>query len=189
MNPPSRGYIWILVATEYFTKWAEAIPLRKAIGGVVANFIKVNIIIRFGVPHRIINDNDTPFVNNDVRKMLEFYQVKHHRSSPYFPQGKGQAEATNKTLIKIISKMSQEYTGGWAVHLLDTLWASRNSSKSTIGFSPFSLVYRTEVVSLAEIITPSLRVMQMQEKEKEEEVFAAERCEDLEGLDEKREKA
>ena len=38
-------------------------------------------------------------------------------------------------------------------------------------------------------MTPSLKVMQMQEKEKEEEVFTAKRCEDLEGLDEKREKA
>ena len=66
--------------------------------------------------------------------------------------------------------------------------AYRNSPKSATGFSPFSLVYGTEVVSLTEIITPSLRVMQMQEKEKEE-VFVAERCEDLEGLDEKREKA
>ena len=37
-------------------------------------------------------------------------------------------------------------------------------------------------------MTPSLRVMQMQEKEKEGEVFAVERREDLEGLDEKREK-
>ena len=106
VNPPSRGYIWILVATEYFTKWAEAVPLRKATGGAVANFIKENIIIRFGVPHRIINDNGTPFVNSDVRKMLEFYQVKHHRSSPYYPQGNRQAEATNKTLIKIINKIS-----------------------------------------------------------------------------------
>ncbi|XP_075659640.1 uncharacterized protein LOC142629513 [Castanea sativa] len=78
VNPPSRGYIWILVATEYFTKWAEAVPLRKATKGAVANFIKENIIVRFGVPHRIISDNGTPFVNNDVRKMLEFYQVKHH---------------------------------------------------------------------------------------------------------------
>ena len=75
------------------------------------------------------------------------------------------------------------------MHLPDTLWAYRNSPKSATGFSPFSLVYETEVVSPAEIITPSLRVMQMQEKEKEEEVFAAEICEDLEGLDEKREKA
>ena len=106
VNPPSRGYIWILVATEYFTKWAEAVPLRKATGGVVANFIKENIIVRFGVPHRIISDNGTPFVNSDVRKMLEFYEVKHHRSSPYYPQGNRQADATNKILIKIISKMS-----------------------------------------------------------------------------------
>ena len=147
VNPPLRGYIWILVATEYFTKWAEAVPLCKATRGVVANFIKENIIIRFRVPHRIISDNGTPFVNNSVRKMLEFYQVKHHFSSPYYPQGNGQAEATNKTLIKIISKMSQEYTGGWAVHLLDALWAYRNSPKSATGFSPFSLVYGTEVVS------------------------------------------
>ena len=75
------------------------------------------------------------------------------------------------------------------MHLPDALWAYRNSPKSATSFLPFSLVYGTEVVSPAEIITPSLRVMQMQEKEKEEEVFAAERCEDLEGLDEKKEKA
>ena len=79
VNPPSRGYIWILVAMEYFTKWAEAVPFQKATGGAMANFIKENIIVRFGVPHRIISDNDTPFVNSDVRKMLEFYQIKHHR--------------------------------------------------------------------------------------------------------------
>ena len=154
----------------------------------MANFIKENIIVRFGVPHRIISDNGTPFVNSDVRKMLEFYQVKHYRSSPYYPQGNGQANATNKTLIKIINKMSQEYTGEWAMHLPDALWAYRNSPKKATGFSPFSLVYETEVVSPTEIMTPSLKVIQMQEKEKEREVFVAERCEDLEGLDEKREK-
>ena len=69
--------------------------------------------------------------------------------------------------------MSQEYIGGWIVHLPNALWAYRNSPKSATGFSPFSLVYGTEVVSPVEIIIPSLRVMQMQEKEKEEEVFAA----------------
>ena len=85
--------------------------------------------------------------------------------------------------------MSQEYTGGWATYLPDALWAYRNSLKSATSFSPFSLVNGTEVVSPAEIMTPSLRVMQMREKENEGEVFATERCEDLEGLDEKREMA
>ena len=166
VNLPSREYLWILVATEYFTKWTKAISLRKATGGVVANFIKENIIMRFGVPHRIISDNGTPFVNSEVRKMLEFYQVKHHRSSSYYPQGNGQAEATNKTLIKIINKMSQEYTEGWATHLPDALWAYRKSPKSATGFSPFSLVYGTEVVSPVKVMTPSWRVMQTQGKKR-----------------------
>ena len=87
----------------------------------MANFIKENKIVRFGVPHRIISDNGTPFVNSDVRKILEFYQVKHYRLSPYYQQGNGQAEATNKILINIISKMSQEYMGGWAMHLPNAL--------------------------------------------------------------------
>ena len=75
------------------------------------------------------------------------------------------------------------------MHLPDALWAYRKSPKSATGFSPFSLVYRTKVVSPAEIMTPSLRVMQMQEKGKKGEVFAAERFENLEELDEKREEA
>ena len=98
-------------------------------------------------------------------------------------------EATNKVLIKIVSKMSQEYTDGWVTHLPDALWSYKKSSKSATGFSPFSLVYETEAVSPAEVMTPSLRVMQIQGKEKEEEAFTAERCEDLEGLDERREEA
>ena len=115
--------------------------------------------MRFGVPHKIISDNDTPLINSKVRKMLEFYQVKHHRSSPYYPQGNGQAEVTNKTLIKIISKMSQKYIGRWIMHLPDAFWAYRNSPKLATGFSPFSLVYETEVMSPVEVMTPSLRVM------------------------------
>ena len=55
--------------------------------------------------------------------------------------------------------MSQEYTDGWVTHLPDALWAYKKSSKSATGFSPFSLVYGIEVVSLAKVMTPSLRVM------------------------------
>ena len=39
INPPSNGYIWILTTTQYFTKWVKAIPLKKATGAAVANFI------------------------------------------------------------------------------------------------------------------------------------------------------
>ena len=75
------------------------------------------------------------------------------------------------------------------MHLPDALWAYKNSPKSATGFSPFSLVYVIKVMSPIEVMTSFLRVMQMWEKEKENGVFAAKRCEDLEGLDEKREEA
>ena len=64
---------------------------------------------------------------------------------------------------------------------------NQNSPKTATGFSPFSLVYGTKVISPVEVMTPSLRVMQAQKKGKEKEIFMVERCEDLEGMDEKRE--
>ena len=75
------------------------------------------------------------------------------------------------------------------MHLPNAVWAYRNSPKTATGFSPFSLVYGMEVMSSTEVMTPSLRVIQMRGKEKENEVFALERYEDLKGLDEKRDKA
>ena len=139
INLPSHGHIWILVATEYFTKWVEAIPLKKATGPMVANVICEHIICRFGIPHKIVSDNGTPFVNKDVCKLLDHRHIKHRRSTPYYPQGNGQAKATNRVLLKILSKMVHEYEGGWSEHLLETLWAYRSSIKTATGFSPFSL--------------------------------------------------
>ena len=58
INPPSsKGHKWILAATDYFSKWAEAIPLREANAGAVADFIKSHIIQQFGIPERIVTDN------------------------------------------------------------------------------------------------------------------------------------
>uniref|UniRef100_A0A2N9F794 RNA-directed DNA polymerase n=1 Tax=Fagus sylvatica TaxID=28930 RepID=A0A2N9F794_FAGSY len=130
INPASGGCIWILVATEYFTKWVEAIPLRKATGAAVANFIREHIITRFGIPYKLVTDNGTPFINKDVREMLEHYRVKHRRSTPYYPQGNGQAEATNRMLLRILSKMVFDYGNDWKAHLADVLWAYRSSPKT-----------------------------------------------------------
>ena len=45
-----KGHILILVGTDYFTKWVEAIPLKKAKQKDVIQFIKEQIIHRFGIP-------------------------------------------------------------------------------------------------------------------------------------------
>ncbi|GLU06587.1 hypothetical protein SLE2022_236090 [Rubroshorea leprosula] len=59
INPSSVGYIWILVATEYFTKWVETVPFRKATSPAVSNFIKEHIICHFGIPYKIMAQEKT----------------------------------------------------------------------------------------------------------------------------------
>ncbi|XP_028116061.1 protein NYNRIN-like [Camellia sinensis] len=81
----SKGYKWILAATEVSTKWVEAIPMRKADGAGVANFIRDNIIYRFGIPKVMLSDNGTPFVNRHVGRLLDAYQIKYYKSNPYYP--------------------------------------------------------------------------------------------------------
>jgi len=99
IHPSSRGKIWILVATECFTKWAEAISLRRATAGVVSNFIREYIICRFGIPKVILSDNGTPFVSSEVTMLTDKYFIVHHTSTVAYPKGNSQAEATNKTWL------------------------------------------------------------------------------------------
>ena len=53
----SAGHSYILPATDYFSKWAEVIPLREAKKENVANFIRIHIIYRYDIPHQIVIDN------------------------------------------------------------------------------------------------------------------------------------
>uniref|UniRef100_A0A2N9ED87 RNA-directed DNA polymerase n=1 Tax=Fagus sylvatica TaxID=28930 RepID=A0A2N9ED87_FAGSY len=101
----------------------------------------------------------------------------------------GQAEAINRVLLRILSKMVFEYNGGWTMHLLDTLWSYRNSVKTATGFSPFCLVYGTEAMSLAELIVPTARIIQGQELELDADMCAEVRMVDLEVVEEIREVA
>ena len=77
----------------------------------MANFIREHIITRFGIPKRLISDNGTLFINKDMKNLTEAYYIKHGRSTPYYLQGNGQAEATNKVMLKILKKMKHEYGG------------------------------------------------------------------------------
>jgi hypothetical protein len=61
-NPHSaKGHGYIIVAMDYFTKWAEAIPTFDNTGNTAELFIFKHIISRFGVPQAIITDHGSHF--------------------------------------------------------------------------------------------------------------------------------
>ncbi|XP_026383263.1 uncharacterized protein K02A2.6-like [Papaver somniferum] len=160
INPPSsKKHEYIITATEYFTKWVVSIPLRGNTGATVASFIKEYIICRFGVPKHIITDNGTPFSNKQVRELLEEYGIKQVFSTIYYPQGNVKADSTNKNLIRILNRTIHDNPREWHEQLSMALWAYRTAPRSSIGVSPYSLVYGADAILPEEIKISSARIV------------------------------
>ena len=62
----SKGHSFILGAIYYFTKWVEAVPLKKAEHKDVIQLIKKQIIHRFGIPHSITTDQGIMFTGEEM---------------------------------------------------------------------------------------------------------------------------
>ena len=80
----TNGHEYILVAIDYFTKWVEAASYFVLKAKHVAQFLENNIICQFGVPQEIIFDNGSHF-GSEVRRVMEEYDIEHHKSSSYRP--------------------------------------------------------------------------------------------------------
>jgi hypothetical protein len=92
IHPPSfKGHRFVLVATDYFTKWTEAVPLKNMTHKEVIEFITEHIIHRFGIPKTLTTDQGTSFVSKEVREFAELYKIKLLKSSPYYAQANVQA--------------------------------------------------------------------------------------------------
>ena len=87
----STGHNFILVATNYFTKWVDAIPLKKVEQKDVIQFIKEQIIHRFGIPQSITTDQGTMFTRDEMTYFAKDYGIQLIRSTPFYAQANGQS--------------------------------------------------------------------------------------------------
>jgi transposase InsO family protein len=131
----------VLLATDYFTKWVEAIPLKKVTSENMVEFFKEHIIYRFGIPQTITTDQGTQFTSSEFRNFTESMGIKLLNSSPYYAQANGQAEASNKIMIKIIQKKIDQKPRRWHSVLNEALWAYRMAPHGTTQTSPYEFVY------------------------------------------------
>lgn len=88
-NKSSGGHSWILVATDYFTKWVDVIPIRNSTSKVVTDFLLNNIVTRFGCPERIVSENAMCFRSAEYKEFCNGLGIQMSYSSPYHPQGNG----------------------------------------------------------------------------------------------------
>ncbi|XP_048425943.1 uncharacterized protein K02A2.6-like [Pyrus x bretschneideri] len=160
---PSSGaakHAWIIVATDYFTKWVEAKSYAKLTAKEVCNFVEENIVTKFGVPETIITDNGTIFKADRFREYTASLNIRLEQSTLYYPQANGQAKASNKVLIDILKKTVRERPGMWHLKLNEALWAYRTSPQSATGTTPYLLTYGHDAMLPVELHINSLRVIE-----------------------------
>ena len=70
INPPYNQRVYILVCTDYMTKWVEAKALIKANEEAVLTFLFEEIFVRFGLPRELVTDGGPPFNSHGFKDTL-----------------------------------------------------------------------------------------------------------------------
>jgi len=144
--PSSKWHKFILVATDYFTKWVAAIFLKKVTSANMIHFVREHIVYRFGIPQTITTNQGTMFTSGEFDEFAIGMGIKILNSSPYYAQVNGQAEASNKGIIKLINCKIEENPKWWHIVLNEALWSYRMVCHGATKISPYQLVYGHDAV-------------------------------------------
>lgn len=159
-NPCSaRGHGYIIIALDYFTKWAESMTTYSTDSKMASQFIFTHIISRFSVPQAIITDHGFHFQYYMMVELTSMLGLRHDGSTPYYPQTNGQVEAVNKVLVTILQGTIGMHKSNWHLMLFSALWAYQTSTKDATGFTPFLIIYGLEVTLPIECEIPSLNLV------------------------------
>lgn len=141
IEPSSHGKSYILVCTNYATKWIEAQAMTHAKDHKVTDFLYECIFTRFGVPREIVRDQGAQFTSNLIVELMKKYMIHHGTSSSYHSQANGQVEITNREIEEFLNKIVSIHKWDWVTWLLEAIWAYQTRWKSTTRFTPFELLY------------------------------------------------
>jgi transposase InsO family protein len=107
-----------------------------------------------------VSDNGTQFDSGPFKafceQFCEQYGIRNHFSTPAYPQGNGQVESSNKTLLDGIKKQLEKAKRRWVEELPSILWTYSTTPRSSTGETPFSLTYGVEAVIPLEIGLPTI---------------------------------
>ncbi|XP_013617501.1 PREDICTED: uncharacterized protein LOC106324021 [Brassica oleracea var. oleracea] len=79
--PASRQKKFILVLTDYFTKWVEAEAYANITDKEVQRFVWKNIICRYGLPYEIITDNGSQFISHHFKGFCDRWRIRLNMST------------------------------------------------------------------------------------------------------------
>ena len=141
VDESSDGRDDVLVLTDVFTKWAVAVATKDQTADTVVRCLINNWIVNFGAMLQLHSDRGKSFEAEVVELLCNHYGVKKTRTTPYHPQGNGQAERFNKTLISLLTTLPPEQKHQWPHHLQELTFFYNSTPHSTTGHAPYTLMF------------------------------------------------
>ncbi|XP_033758002.1 uncharacterized protein LOC117340349 [Pecten maximus] len=132
----ANGNNYIIVVSDYFSKWTEAYAVPNHTALTVADKLVTEFICRFGTPRYIHSDQGREFESELFQTICSKLGVKKTRTTPYRPESDGQVERFNRTLIQMLSSFVNTQMDDWDDHLPYVMMAYRSSRNSSTECTP-----------------------------------------------------
>ena len=146
-----NGHRYILVITDYCTRWTEAFATKDMKAETVAKILIEEIICRYSAPRQILSDQGRNFLSQVVKEVCNYFRINKINTSAYHPATNGLCERFNGTLCKMLSVYVNDEQTNWDIYLPIVLFAYRVSEQKSAKESPFKLLFGREARLPADI--------------------------------------
>jgi len=140
------GYKYILDATDYFTKWLEAYPLRDQEASTCMRALYNGFFSRMGLPRQLHSDQGRNFESKLVQELCKITGIHKTRTTPFHPRSDGQTERANRTILHMLRTSAQDNPADWPNRLPTLLAAYRMTPHNSTGVSPNMAMLGREVL-------------------------------------------
>ena len=137
-----KQYNHIFVVVDGFSKFVWLYATRTTNAAEVIDRLKRQSVI-FGNPRRIISDRGAAFTSRDFADYCKEENVCHSLNTNGIPRANGQVERVNRTLIPLLTKMSDPKKENWYRYLNVVQQCLNTTFHRSIGTSPFHLIFGT----------------------------------------------
>ena len=140
----AKGYKYILVVCDYFTKYTEAYPLKDKTACSVADALMDVWLPRYGFPLFLHSDQGKEFDNVMIHKLSELLGTVKTKTTPYHPRSDGLVERFNRTLLAMLAMFVSQEHDNWDDLLPFMMLAYHTTVHTSTGYTPYRLVFGDE---------------------------------------------